>query len=180
MLEILTFGVGASALIPLIVGGTTVASTVLSVAQARAQNKAIRRSIESQKKAAEFEKNQLKERAALEADKMRRKEEQIRGRIAVSVAERGVGFGGSFNTLNMQAGLDRLTNNKITETNLNNQIIRVQSGLQANIDKLSSDIQNPLLAGFTGAMSGLQSGLSLGSGIQKIQANRTPTPTGNP
>lgn len=165
---------GAAALITLAATGAT---AFLQVQQARAQNKAISRAQASQQKAAGVQQRQLVEQAAVERRRIQDQTQQIEGRLRVAAGESGVGLGGSTAALGRQAQFDQASNLSILGSNLGNEQARVQSGLEANLANLSANQQNPLLAGLMGGLGGLQTGLSISSGISSIQRlDKTPEP----
>lgn len=153
------------------------ASTFLTIEQARAQNKAIQRSMNSQAQAAGIQQEQLVEQAAVERRRIQNQTQQIEGRLRVAAGESGVGLGGSMEALGRQAQIDQATNLAILDSNLDNQQQRVQSGLEANLASLSAQTQNPLLAGLVGGINGLQTGLSIGNAFtQNERLANTPEP----
>lgn len=146
----------------------------LSIANAQAQNKAKKRSEESARTAASVQSKQINEAAALERQKRARESAQIRGRLAAIGSASGADPAGSYAAIDRQADLNYNSNIDILNTNRQNELARVASGLNANLASLSGQGRNPLLDAFSGGASGLGTGLSLYNAIP----NRTPTLTG--
>ena len=152
-------------------------TTYLSIEQAQAQNAAIRNAQASQGRAAAVQQEQLVEQAAVERRRIQNQTQQIEGRLRVAAGESGVGLGGSIEALGRQAQIDQATNLAILDSNLDNEQRRVQSGLEANLASLAAGQQNPLLAGLMGGLGGLQTGLSIASGIESVRRlDETPRP----
>lgn len=148
---------------------TAAIGTGLSVMQARQQNKAMARSMDSQARAVEIQQRQLAQQAGLERMSNERREAQAIGRIRAAAGSAGVS-GGSVAALENQAAADAAINNTTILANYRNQIDAVRTGGQANLDQLASQYQSPILAGISGAMRGAQTGLAIGQGIKSFQS----------
>lgn len=166
----------------LIIGAASAGATAYT---ARQQNKAAKRAMLSAQQAAALTGKQVSKSAALEQQKNRIRSQQVIGRLRVAAAESGLAEDGSFLDLIEQADIDTAINTAVIEENRKNQLLRVQSGLEADFAQLSSRIVSPILAGFQGGLSGAQSGLAIGGAIggsgsyskNYIDASRT---TGSP
>jgi|AACY02.16.fsa_nt_gi hypothetical protein len=157
--------------------GATIASTAGAIASASARNAAIRRSMQAQARAAQTQRRQLSEQAGIEIQKEERRAQQIQGRLRVASGEAGVGIGGSYSLLQQQAAFDQGRNVDIVNQNLQNQADLVSTGAQANLASMSSNYQSPILSGFTGALSGLSTGLSIGGAVNSFdRLGNTPEP----
>jgi len=159
---------GFETALALSLGGIGAAS---SANAARQQNRAIERSFESQSRATETKQNQLAEAAALEKRKRINEAAQIEGRIRVA---QGAGTAGNIRLLQQANDLNRSIDLSIIDRNFSNQIDLVQSGFEANIESLASRTQSPLLSGFSGGLSGVQTGLSIGQGVKNINKTKEP------
>lgn len=157
--------------------GTAAFGTATSAQAARRRNDAIERSMASQSRSAAVRQRQVAEQAAVERQKEIDAAHRIRGRLRVAAGEAGVGLGGSYAALMRQADTDAATNVDIINRNENAQQTQLRSGLEANLSTLSSRTQNPLIAGLSGGLSGLQTGLSIGGGIRSArELGETPEP----
>jgi hypothetical protein len=143
-----------------------------SASAARAQNKAIERSMESEQRVAAIKTEQVANQAEIEKRKITNRAAQIRGRIRVAAADSGFGLGGSTAALARQSAFDESINSSIVDRNVLSQNELIASGLQAHLESLASNSQNEMLAAFMGGLSGLDTGLSLGQGIGSIDRNR--------
>lgn len=146
----------------------------LSIVNAQAQNKAKKRSEESARLAAATQSKQINDAAAIERQKRARESAQIRGRIAAVGAASGADPAGSYAALDRQAEFEYGTNIDILNTNRQNELARVASGLNANLTSLSAQGRNPILDAFAGGTSGFGTGLSLYNALP----NATPPLTG--
>lgn len=156
---------------------STGVSYYASTEAARNQNDAIKKSMESRQQAAELRQDQLAEQAAIERQKQHDRSQQILGRVRVAAAEAGVGMGGTYSALAAQAEIDRGRNEQIINRNFLNNVALIQSGQQADHLALSAQMQNPVLAGLTGGLTGLQTGLSISQGIGSLgRLGSTPNP----
>jgi len=156
--------------IPALVAIGTGVLGVSSVAQAIQQNDAAKKAESAQRRAAAVQQDQL--RAAADVERTKRIEEQrrISARLRVAAGESGLSLGGgTVNALQFQTESDLETNLGLIDQNLDNQILAVQSGAEANIASLQSSVSNPLFAGLSGAIGGALTGLQLGQGIQSLQ-----------
>ena len=146
------------------------AGTATSAMQARAQNAAAARSAKAAQKAADVKRDQLEKQAAVERKKQQNLSAQIRGRLAVSAAASGAGFGGSYDALMVQTDTDEAMNLGILEDNLASNRAMVDSGLEADLASISGHTSNTLLAAFNGGIQGLSAGLSIARGIKDMRA----------
>lgn len=164
------FGVSAALAI-----GTALASTAAtagaSAYQASQQNKALRRSEESTRRATEVQNRQLAAAAGQELEVRRREADQTRGRIRVSAGEAGIGLGGSYAAMMRQADFDLAMNQQIIRQNFMNNVNATNSGYMASMAQLSAQRRNPLLDAFTGGLQGMSTGLSIGSSLPTIETD---------
>lgn len=169
--------------IPALAIGSSVLGAATSFAAARQQNAAIQQSMASQAQAANIQQRQLAEQAGLERLRNERQAAQVLGRIRASSGEAGISLNsGTVRALENQAAADMGLNDQVIRSNFSNQVQLVRSGAQANLASLASRQQNPLLSGFSGAAGGLQTGLSIGTGISEVGRffnTPQPQPVGN-
>jgi hypothetical protein len=159
--------------IPMMIGAAvtlaaTAASTTMSVMAASQQNQAIAASMKAQQEATRAQQQQLADQVGMEKEKVRRQTGQIIGRMRVAGGESGLGFGGSMQALQQQANMDMGMNLQAMDQNYWNQIGAVQSGHRANMAQMQGQVQNPLIAGFTGGLTGMSTGLQIGGGIESF------------
>jgi hypothetical protein len=136
-----------------------------SVSAASAQNRAAHRSAVTANAAAVAKTQQIEDAAALERTKTQNQFEQIRGRLRVAGAAAGVGLGGSFDALDEQAAVDENLNKQVINTNTTNQVASVRSGLDADLTSLASHTMSTILAGFTGGVTGAETGLRVSTAV---------------
>lgn len=154
-----------------------IAAAATTTAGAVAQNRAVKRSIASQREAQAVQSKQLQDAAALERAKGVRNSELVRARLRVAAAAAGVGESGSYASLERQAVIDSTTNSRIIDLNLSNQLAALASGTRAaNINAINQSA-NPILSAFSGAISGAQSGASIGNTINEYRPNNPPAAT---
>ena len=149
--------------------GSAAFGAASSVAQARSQNEAIRRSAQSRRRSADIQSEQLENRARQQQQQLSDEADRIRGRIRVASAERGIGTGGTTEALARQTAINEAENIDTVQANLRRQQQRVQSGLRADLTQLEANLQSPLLGGLSGGLQGAQTGLAIGEGIQSFQ-----------
>lgn len=142
------------------------AGAALSASQASSQNSAIAGSQASQAEAAAKQRTQLERQGALEREKNERAEQRALGLARVAGAAAGIG-GASPQILGIgrQISLDGALNDRIIQENTRNEIIRVNSGAQANIDRLQSGTTSVGSSLLSGGISGFQTGLSISDAI---------------
>lgn len=151
----------------LIIGGLTATTSAI---QAERQNKATKRAAASQAESARIQTQQLRDSAAVERDKRIQEQRRISARLRVAAGESGLSLGsGTPLALQNQTQTDLNTNLGLLDQNLDSQILAVQSGAQANIHALEAQTINPLLATFTGGLSGASTGLSIGTAIKEAR-----------
>lgn len=152
----------AAAIASLVIGGATAATTgYMSYEAARRQNAAIRKGQEHAKRAAELQRQQVSQAAAIERQKHIDEAQRVTGRIRVAAASADVGLA-SFEGLETQAMIDAGKNIRIIDTNQANAIRRIESGYQADFDRLNANISNSILQAFMGGMQGYATGLQIG------------------
>lgn len=157
----------------LAIGAVTAAAGAGTAAYSADQNrKAVHRSQDSAKLAAEVQSRQIASAAQLEKQKVANKAQMIRGRIRAAAAAAGFDNAGSYQSLEQQVSTDAALNTQIIGANRRAQLDRVSSGLQADLLGLGSHVTNPILAAFTGGMQGVQAGLAIGGMVD--QASRPP------
>jgi len=163
---------GFAAPIGLAVGGG------LGFAQAQQRNQALESSMNAQNRALGVQQQQLVDQTAIERQRIERQQQQIEGRIRVLAGESGIGTtSGTALALQQQNEHDAGLNFAILDRNLRNNLAAVQTGAAANMQQLQSQAQNPLLSAFTGALTGMNSGLSIASAVDAFNRDRnTPQP----
>lgn len=139
----------------------------LGIAGANQRNDALARAMQSQADAAEAQMGQNVQQARLERLKRTRMAREIEGAVRVATGARGTGEFGA-ETLARQNIFDTELDLSIIDANLAAANDSVRSGFMANVDSLSSQSVNPLLAGFMGALDGLGTGLSLGADLEEL------------
>lgn len=149
----------AAAAIPLAIG-LGVAGLGMSAAQAIQQNRAINKAKEANRNAADVQKKQLVDVAAVEKAKREKEAAALRGRIAALSGESGIAID-AYSGLFQQVNTDLASNLDILTQNLTNEQARVESGLAANLAELNTRRVNPLFAGIQGGLQGAQTGLSI-------------------
>jgi len=132
-----------------------------SIYQASESNKAQKAQIKATYKAQGFQSRQIMAQSAVEKLRATNRANLIKGRIRVAAGESGIGLGGTYTALMHQADYDEMINRVIADRNAGAAIGRVRQ-------EYPYQPTNPLLAGIMGAMSGAQSGLSIGTGIERM------------
>lgn len=138
----------------------TMAAT--SAFAASRQNRAIESSISAQRSSSTAAMGQLSEQAAAEKLKRQREAAQVRGRLRVSAAQSGVGFGGTFAALERQADIDEQLNTLIIDKNLKAGLARVRADFTSSANQLSSGFESPFSAAIMGGLGGFETGLRIG------------------
>ena len=161
------------------VGAMTAFSAASASSASKQQNQAIGRSQASLFKSTEVAQQQLADSASLERLKVARNAAQIEGRIRAARGTSGQGMAGSTLAILRQNDITEAENIAIIGQNLRNQNARVQSGFEAEANRLNAGLTNPNLAAVMGGLSGLNSGISLSqgfAGISKSFRTREPDP----
>lgn len=152
----------------------TAAGAAVSAKQAQEQNKAISRSAGSAERGQRIQSEQIRKSAVLERRKIESQAARVRGLIRVSGAARGVGISGSVESQLLQAdlaerlGIDAINANRASALEL------ARSRLEAIRIDLSGREMNSVLAGFTGGLQGLQTGLSIVSAFPSESSTTIP------
>lgn len=169
--------VGASA--PLIIGAT-VFGAISSRDAAKRQNEAIKKAGASTQQAATIQSEQVVNAARLERRKLALAAAQVEGRIRALAFTSGQGTSGSFGTLIRQNTITDIENEEIININLQSQIAAIRTGAQAQVDQLGAGLTSPSLAGITGGLGGLSTGLSIVTALSGIgELLNPPTPVTN-
>ena len=150
-------GVGSS-----ILGGASANS------QARQQNRALQASADSSKRAATVQQGQLEEQAAQTILESRREASRIAARARVLTANAGLSFGDTARDVQQSIALAQEEDRLAVTRNLENESLRLRSGLEANISELTASSVNTGLRTISGFVGGAGSGLSLASGIRGL------------
>ncbi len=129
-------------------------------------NDAAKKASEAAKAKAQAQVRQIADAAQLERKKRELDAERVRGRLAVLGAESGVA--GGYNSLEQQVNTDLNDNLSIIAKNVELQTGRVAAGYNADLTTFNNQRVNPVIASATGALSGLSTGLSIGSAINSI------------
>lgn len=132
----------------LVLGG---AQAAMSLAQADQQNKASRRAADVQKEQNRIAADQRKRQLAAEL-------QEFQGSLRTTSAARGTAGAASSAAI----GLSATNTANVGNANLNIQ--RIFGDASAD-SQAAARYQNPLAAGFSGALSGFSTGLSLGNGM---------------
>lgn len=158
----------AGPLIPALSIGTAIFGAFTNAAAARQQNQAVQSSLQSQREALRIKQQQQSSQAGIEKQKRINEAAQIQGRLRVAAGEAGVGLGGSAAALARQAEFDKAVNLSIIDANFQRRIAFGQAQFRSTAAQTVSQTQNPLIAGFSGAVSGLETGLRIGRTAQDI------------
>ena len=129
-------------------------------------NKQADRAIASTEDSARVSLSQFASKAALERKQQVTDAERILGRIRVAKGESGNTLGGQ----ERQTRIDSRTNIATINTNLGNNVNRINSERDAAVAGLKAKKQNLLLSGFLGGLQGLSTGLTLGAGLSELGA----------
>ena len=148
---------GAAAVaIPLIVASGAIAANA-----ANKRNQSIKRAEGSSIAAEQVQTRQINDAAALQREKIGIQAQQIRGRIRAAASAAGFEDSGTYSQLETLASQDAATNDRIIKQNQFANVNRAYSGLQANLNDISSQYQSTLLAAFSGGMTGANAGLAI-------------------
>jgi len=139
-----------------VLGGTN------SIFGALSQNSAADRAMAAQRDAARSSMGQAANAAGLEAAKNARRRAQILGEVR-AMDNPGTAAG----LLLRQADVDASINDQIIKANYSAQARAIRAGYTASAEQIASNTINPLLAGLTGIIGGVSTGLSLGGSIDR-------------
>ena len=148
--------------------GLAIAGAGISAKQAQEQNKAISRSAGSAERGQRIQSEQIRKAAVLERRKIESQAARVRGLIRVSGAARGVGIAGSVESQLLQADFDERLGIDAINANQAAGLELARSRLEAIGISLSGREMNSILAGFSGGLQGLQTGLSIVSAVSAI------------
>lgn len=137
--------------------GLAVTGGVTSFLSARAQNQAIAGQASASRRAAAVQSEQLREQAAQSRDEASRRAQQVEGRLRAASGETGQ----DITSQTRQIGFDLSRGIDTINTNLFNSLAAVASGSAAQQLGFLGQQRSPLLAGATGALQGLSTGLSI-------------------
>lgn len=158
--------------IGLAIGGAAL-GTFKSVDDARRQNAAAKRSSEAAKNAAAVQAKQLTEQEAQQ--RAQRVQEARRLRASILAAGGASGFdlsSGDFTDAIGASDAYAAQDLDTLATNLQSNIDRVYSGLDAQLISIDATRQNAAGSAVTGGLSGLGAGLSLGQNVDTIMNAR--------
>lgn len=155
-------------LLPALSLGGAAAGASLSASQAQAQNDYIRRQQDAQRQAARIQLKQLDQRAELERMQLERAAEQVEGRINVMQGASGSTGSQAFDSMLTSLDADTALNLGVLDANLKSQRRLVQTGAQANLDALESNLTSPLLATIIGGFGGGTTGLQIGGALDSF------------
>jgi len=158
-------GSGFSFLAPAAFGALGAAS---SFAAARRFNRSIDRAQASAIIAAQAQQEQVNRAAALERQKRIAELQLARGRLRVSQAAAGVGFGGSYQAFDEQLVHDAALAIAIEEANARARNLAIQSRLQAELDQLAGRFTSPFIEAFAGGVEGVGTGLNINRGLKEL------------
>ena len=154
--------------------GLTLASAAVSAKQAQEQNKAISRSAGSAERGQRIQSEQIRKAAVLERRKIESQAARVRGLIRVSGAARGTGIAGSLESQLLQADFDEQLSIDAINANQASGLEFARSRLEAIGISLSGREMNSILAGFSGGLQGLQTGLSIVSAFPSESSTTIP------
>lgn len=158
-------GIETAAIISAVAAAGGAAATASAAQQ---QNRAIAKSRRSANTAASIQAGQVIAAGELEAKKNLQREQKLIGAIRVGSAGAGVGIGGSWQSIVDQAEYESALNMNVIKQNTRAQAAAVSSGLDATLAQLEAGQANPILAGFTGGMQGLNSGLAISGAVKEL------------
>lgn len=151
-----------------IAGGMAALQGGLSMFGASSRNRQIRRSYQYNQQAAVAEMQQQARINEIQVLRTRQDASRAMGLVAVSAAERGVGMGGSTAALDRNIAIDADLNEYALEVERYGAEQRTLANLRLTNQGLAAQGQNVALAALTGAISGAQTGLSIGQGIEGL------------
>lgn len=155
---------GAEFWVPLIISAAGAATTAV---QAERQNDANDEARRERKKSADLQINQLNKASEVEREKRIDEQRRIAARLRVASGESGLSLGGGTPlALQNQTQFDLDRNLGILDENTKNQSALIRSGARADINALSARDINPLLASYTGGLSGASTGLAIVGAIE--------------
>lgn len=145
-----------------LMAGMALAGGAASYTQAQQRNRAARRSIQSSREAASVQTRQVTAQAGQERENRIRQARLVQARALAAAGESGFStdsgdVGAILGAIQTDTGTD-LSN---LATNRNNSLDYIQSQLEARIAEARGQQSNLLMSGFTGALGGLSTGLSL-------------------
>lgn len=153
----------------------TAAGAGISLYQAQQQNKAIKKSKESNKQAAAVKSKQVAASAENERQKLLLRQERVRGAIAAAGGESGFSLD-DFAPLLNQADTDTGLNLAALRQNLALDLQSIDSGLDVNLSILENQQQNALLGSITGGLGGFSTGLSIGNDLETAKRLKATNP----
>lgn len=150
------------------------ASASASAYGAYQQNQNVKKAKKSANEAAAINVRQLDQQASVERMKREQESQRIKAAIRVASTAAGGGFdGSSYSALVTQTEIDRTTNTAIADRSQDNNLARIASGLNANLNELDSRRQNVLVSGLMGGIQGAQAGFGLAQGFSDLFAPST-------
>lgn len=155
-----------------VIAGITLASAAAGGVSAQRQAKSARGSKRAAERAASVQRKQLRDQAAIEAEKRAREADDVRGRLAILRAASGTGVGGQFEALSRQADVDEAMNLAILDQNAANATDLVNSRLGVDFAQIGAGVQNPLLATVLSGLGGLQTGLSIAGSANALEKGK--------
>lgn len=158
----------------LLIAGLTIAGAAVSAKQAQDQNRALSRSAGSAERGQRIQSKQIREAAVLEQRKIESQAARVRGLIRVSGAARGVGISGSVESQLLQADFDERLGIDAINANQASALEFARSRLEAIGIDLSGREMNSILAGFSGGLQGLSTGLSIANTIPSESSTTIP------
>lgn len=156
--------------ISLIAGGLGAAfGTYSSVEQARKQNDAVRKSKAAAENAAKIQSRQLTEQEAQQRAARIQEARRLRASILAAGGASGFDLSSGDFTDAVTASDAFASQDLVTlATNLQSNLDRVSSGLDAQIISLNARRESVGASGLTGGLAGLSAGLSLGQNVDRI------------
>jgi hypothetical protein len=157
------------------------ATAASSAAGAMKQNDAIRGSMRSARDGEAIQSGQLRDQAEFEQSLARRRARAAAARIRTTLAAAGRGDDLSAENAQYQALSDGETEAVVIERNRNNNIQRVRSATQAQIQQLRANYQSPFFVIVNSVLSGVGAGLNTANAMNSINGmmgSSTPTTGG--
>ncbi len=144
------------------------AGAAMSVARASEQNAAINEAQQDVRRAHRARAQQTADQAGLARQQQAEQGREVRGRLRAAAGAAGITGSGSLSALATEATLVAGGNRAVINRNLANQQLMLQSQAQSQLKQLESQEQSQFLAGASGAVGGLQTGLNISTGLSNL------------
>lgn len=160
---------GAEALILTTIGSAALGA-VTSASQARAQGRALQASADSSARAAAIQRSQVSEQAEQLLLESRRERDRLQGTSRVLAADAGLSFGTTQRDIEFSIAESAAEDQANIMRNLDNENLRIQSGLDARLEELEASGTNTGLRTISGLIEGGATGLRLGQSVRSLRS----------